>query len=525
MPNKLKLWLPPIFIIFIALWSVWPVLVSPTSVLTNGNEDILIVWILNQTIDKIPSALGDIFQANIFYPYKNVMAFTDLLIPSAIVSYLPVKISNQPIVSFNFALIVGQIATMLVIYFWWKDMAKSIPAAFLGAIVLGLSQIRILYFAHLQMWTMQWWLISVWMIWRYTKNSRVWQLYLGGAFLVIQVWESVLPVFWIVMVGAIILWPKLPELKRHWKHILIVVIGVLVLTLPVTSTYLGVSRELDVQRSIRDAAHFSLSVEQFWGQFASPALFILLILAFLGRSLSSWRKDRDFKWLLIVLIISFLFALGPVLKIDGQTFRIFGFPIPLPYAIAYYVVPGFTALRTPTRWLWPFAFAASGIIALGFKKYSLKKGLLVVILAITLAVLGGTRIKDTVRIVSPRQYPGVYHWLSTQDAGVILELPVYTVADRQLLNREIYRMLYSLEHKKQLVNGYSGFSPPQWQQLIAEIRSDFPNEELELKISDLGVDYIIVHKNELDKQKLEEIKKWGMNKLIFEDSKTNVYKL
>src|SRR3990170_194475 len=138
MLPRLKAWLPPIFLIFIAFWSVWPVVEKPAKVVTETYDGVFLVWQLNQTIQKIPGNLSNIFEGNIFYPHKNVMAYSDLLIPSAFLSALPVKLTGQPQMATSVMIILGQALTMLIVYFWWLELSGSRWAAFLGSLALGL---------------------------------------------------------------------------------------------------------------------------------------------------------------------------------------------------------------------------------------------------------------------------------------------------------------------------------------------------------------------------------------------------
>ncbi len=236
---------PVLLIVAIALWSLEPVLRNFTTSLSLGHEDLQLTWMLNQTIQKIPNNLANIFQGNIFYPLEDVMAFSDLFIPSAFLSWLPVYLTGEPVSAFNFSLIFSQVLSMLVIYFWFKEMTKSKWAAFLGATVLGLSQIRMHYYVHLHTWNMQWWIISVWMIWKYRTYAKKKYLCIAGVFIAIQLWESLLPVFWIGALGIVLLWPRLKLLLKNWKNLLAISAMVFVLTLPATNAYLGVSRRFD----------------------------------------------------------------------------------------------------------------------------------------------------------------------------------------------------------------------------------------------------------------------------------------
>ena len=509
--------LPYLLLLIISIWSVWPAVRSPLDTLTQGNEDILAVWILNQTIQKIPDNLGNIFQGNIFFPFQNTMAYSELFIPSALLSSIPVKLTGSPFLAYNFTLFIGQFLTMLVIYLWFKELTgKNWPAA-LGAIALGLSQIRIHYFAHLQMWSLQWFLASVFLIWKYRKTEQIKYLFFAGLFFVIQIWESLLPAMLTAFAGVILLFPKRLNIRLRFKKILVVAGMVGALVFPVARVYWQVSSEQGLKRTIRDAAHFSLSVEEIGGKFLSPGMFILTGLAFYSIGRKNFSKEKEFAWLIPLLFLGLIMAMGPVLKINQATFKIFNIPIPLPYAIAHYLVPGFGAFRTPSRWIWLFAFASSGIITLGFSKLRGKAYKIILPLAIILAIVGGSKVTTSVSMPTASEYPEVYRWLKNQEGDAILELPV--------MAKEFYRMLYSLEHRKYLVNGSSGFSPPEWQMLVTDITNNFPSKELENRLSAIGVDFIIVHKDQIDDEKLKIIISWGKNKLIREYANTLVYKL
>jgi len=86
-------------------------------------------------------------------------------------------------------------------------------------------------------------------------------------------------------------------------------------------------------------------------------------------------------------------------------------------------------------------------------------------------------------------------------------------------------MLYSLEHKKNLVNGTSGFTPLDREILAGNLEKDFPSIETEEILSEINVNYILVHKNQFTQDKIVIIKSWGKEKLIWEDAETLVYKL
>jgi hypothetical protein len=259
-----------------------------------------------------------------------------------------------------------------------------------------------------------------------------------------------------------------------------------------------------------------MSVNDLWGKFASPGLYILLVAAVIKKG---WLRER---WLWILLIFGVVMALGPVLKWQDTTLKIQDkWWIPMPYGILYYLVPGISALRSVHRYIWLAALAASGLIALGInnRRKSIALGGLLLV-----AIAGGGRLTPRGDFPKPAEYPAVYAWLKTQPGKVILEYPVYDWADKNH-GWEMYRMVYSLVHKKYLINGASGFMPPERGKLLEEIKVSYPSKQLDDKLGGLGVDYVIVHKDEISMEKLKGLEKNKNLKKIWEDEVNSVYRL
>ena len=182
----------------------------------------------------------------------------------------------------------------------------------------------------------------------------------------LQVWESLLPVYFsglVLSAKCLGLRPKI-QIK---KMLAAGVIWAAVAAVPLLA-YWGVAWEFGYKRSIREAAHNGLSVDELGSIYESPGLYVLLAVAVL-----KIKRVGQAKWLAAVVVISAVMALGPVLKWGGKTVKVGGrIPIPLPYAAAYYTVAGFGELQTPSRWIWLSGWAASGLIALGLKNYNLR---------------------------------------------------------------------------------------------------------------------------------------------------------
>jgi hypothetical protein len=125
------------------------------------------------------------------------------------------------------------------------------------------------------------------------------------------------------------------------------------------------------------------------------------------------------------------------------------------------------------------------------------------------------------------EFPKVYDFIADQKGDGLLEYPMYTWASKNNgLQKEFFRMYYSLKHKKNIVNGGSGFMPTERQYLIGIVNSKFPETEIVSLLSDMGVKYVIVHKSEISNLTFKKINEWGRELLIYDDENGDfVYKL
>ncbi len=523
-----------IFLVWIlAGWSIWPVLSHPAAAFRYGGDDGIITWQINQTIQKIPNHLEDLFSGNIFYPDKYTGAFHMLLVPTAVMGYLPVKLTGNPAAAYNTGETVAQFLTVTVIFLWFYELTGDWWAAFAGTEAMAFSQIRWYFQIDLHMWAMQWMLFSLWMVWRYTRNQKVWQLYAAGGFLGLQIWESIYQAGWFWLAAVILVYPKLRLFKKDLKHLAIIGAGILLFISPVISVYWKIYKLYGFGGSIREAANFAMSGNDLWGKFLSPGLYIaFLICGYLvvksqitNHKLQTKIFKGESKRFIILAVAGLVLALGPVLKWHDQTVKIFGrWFLPLPYGIIYYLIPGFSVLRSVHRFIWLTAFGMAGLISIWAAKIKSGRKWLVIGVLIPVVIAGGTGMPSMGRWPDVKDYPEVYKWLKLQSGQVILEYPVYLPADDRL-QREAFRMVYSLWHGKKLIYGASGYLPPERGKLIGEIANNYPDGILDRKLKELGTNYVVVHKDETTREKLAVFDEDKDLKKVWEDPKSVVYAL
>jgi hypothetical protein len=186
-------------------------------------------------------------------------------------------------------------------------------------------------------------------------------------------------------------------------------------------------------------------------------------------------------------------SFGPVIKVLGQTVKYSGFPLPLPYALFYYLFPGFSGFRTPGRFITLALLAATIIIGFALvpliKKLKTKSKIILTAIIFSLLLLeADLPLKGFP--VNINMHPVYKEVKSLPKTATILELPLklWTDPDHEI---ESIRSLYSLTHLHRRLGGYSGFATNNWIHLVENLNTSGLTSENLSKLHSLGITHVI----------------------------------
>lgn len=233
---------------------------------------------------------------------------------------------------------------------------------------------------------------------------------------------------------------------------------------------------------------------------SSGALLGALALSRRARSVAARLAVAPQAWAVTVLVIAWWLSLGPAPTSFGRPLN-----LAAPYMVLLDYVPGFSGVRAPARFAMIVAFALAVLAGFGSKALldSPRWGRAVVTV-VALGFLAEARahpfpvnvvvpVKNLAtpepRVYPPERAPSVYAAARGLPAGAVLvELPF---GRPQYDRRSMY---YSTTHWRPLLNGDSGYYPPDYPNLILAL-SDIPGRP-ELAWETLrtrGVTHAIVH--------------------------------
>lgn len=519
--------------------------------LLDWNDYPLFVWIMQHNIDNFQQLkFAGFFNTNIFYPFQGNLLFSDLFLPTSLIGYLVQFFIKSPLAIFNTVFFLVLAINPIACIFFWKNFFSSRWLLFFAALTTAFSPFIILNSYHFQM-------LNVWPLFfclgfMLKKELSLKNALFGGIFLAIQflsgVYYAIFALFIISIWYLIIIWEiknsRIKIIHLFLKLLLFAFIFILLVGFFIIK-YLQVKNAYDITREYWEyviyAAHPSdylflpyksilagTNIFQRWNSFNNHGSsagfpgFILVTLSLIG--IFSYQNINKVKtmvlklnkqtlFFLILLICGFIFSLGPRLSVNGAYVG-----IPLPYSVVLKLMPLFEPIRADSRWCFIFYFSLTYFACLGIQKVSksVKKE---IILVFALVILYLIEIIPISRETESKQfYNPVYGIVKNQCSikkQVMLEYPLtQDKKDANIVTNLSYKtqmLLASLIHKCSIVNGYSGYTPKDYERYETELYIIVPDggkDRFYQLLKQRNVDLIKLNKNEIYLNKSKTISMW-----------------
>ena len=474
---------------------------------------------------QLPIDPAHLFDGNIFWPETNTLAFSDAMLllgvagtPLIHAGIHPAAVHNLLLVaSFTFA---GYASWRLV-----HRLTDSAPAALVSGMVFAFAPYRFAHIGHLELlWTafMPAALLALYaLLARPTVRRGIWLGVLIGLQGLCSLYYMVFLVVWLVPVALL---ARLHIAFRPTKqHVIAFVAGAattVVLLAPYVRPYLDARARLG-ERSTEELQRYSATLPDYlraswgnrlygtqWGEsIEERSLFPgVVVLVFIAVSVV-WVRSR----LTIAFAIAGLVAIDLSLGVNG-----------LLYPLASKVVPMLTSFRAPARFgvLALLTFAVLSGIAVAHMTRGATHHRRRWTAALVMAALG---VEYWSAPVETRETPlaplRVHEWLRVQPHGAVIELPVPR-PEELWRNEPLYEYL-SIYHWQPVVNGYSGFAPSSYLQLLERMR-DFPSDDVIRFLSERGVKVAIVHERFLSAEEFNTLlaacqdPRWFSDVIVFD---------
>lgn len=498
----------------------------------NAGDPMLNAWILGWVSDALIARPGELWNAPIFHPHANALAFSEHLIGMALFVAPVYWLTGNAILTYNIAFLAGYAFIGFALFVLVRALTGRADAGVVAGVVVACSPYLVSsQVARVQMLSAGWSVLTFFWLHRYLATSQRWALAAGAVCWALQLLSNTyLGVFLAVPVGVLLL---VSFARRRpafgWRHAGALAAAGAVLLAVAAATLLPYARaqhELGLAHSPDEVTRYSAQVRSYasvwheresawwWHEDTSDrALFpgVLMVgLAALG-AVAAVRQRRgpagmggDPLAYVAMAALVFVLTLGPEPSVHGAPLGIWS-----PYGLLTDLVPGFDGFRAPGRFA-VFVVLALGVLAgvgaasvLTGRGRGTRRGVLAVVVAVSL--WDGHRAYDWLALL-PDEEPSAtaaYAWLAEQPRAAVFELPVVTHFQGQRPyaggSVTLRYQLAALKHGHALVNGSSGFITP----LVTLLQGhgsplatlDTADDALRI-LRAIGTRYVVTHRRE-----------------------------
>lgn len=478
----------------------WPLARDPGGNSRVDNGDMMLnAWIVAWVAHQLPRDPLHLFDANIFWPERRTLAYSEPLIVPA-VAVLPVTwLGGSAVLAHNLSMLVGFATTGWAFCLLSRRWTGSWGAGLVAGSLAAFNAHTLTRLAHLQAHYLGFLALALYAFDRLLTERRVGDAVRLGAAVALQAMASIyLVVFagWALVLGATVRseWWRRPGRVRAVLLVALAALVCVVVGGPVLAQYARVRHDLGFVRSAEHARLYASSWTDYlytgghvhypsWSRrfgesqaanFPGVVATALALVA-LGRR-SAWREPR-MRMSVAILAGAVVLSVAPWLP---------------GFAWMHEWVPMMGAIRNYSRF-GQLALVALAILAgFGVARISERLGpgprsALAVVVLVTLANVEALRAP-----LGYERYTGIpaaYVALEREPQAVVAELPVFPTRHISISARYV---LNSTAHWRPIVNGYSGFIPPSYERWI-EAADDFPSDRSVSALHALGVTHVVVH--------------------------------
>lgn len=496
--SRAALWTVGIIALYSALtlFMTYPqVTAMDRGVSVDIGDPLLSTWRLSWVAHQLVTDPWHLFDANIFYPEKGTLAFSDSMIVPGMTAAPLLWLGVHQILVYNILLLAGFALSGAAMFLLVRALTKHTGAALIAGFVFGFLPYRYMHYAHLELQWTQWMPLCLWALHRTVTGGRLRDGLLTGVLVALQTLSSfyygIFFVTYLVPVAAALFWSvKGPRLWPAMRSLAAGAVLAAVIIAPFVRPYLA------ARQSVGERPDFEVELYS-----ATP----LNYLAAHGRNLlmgertKEWgAQERELFQGFAVPIIAVV-GLWPPLSLArigyaaglAVAFELslgtngFGYPLLREYVLPY------RGLRVPARMGILVGLSLAILVGYGVARLSRMSRpgwRRHATIAVVAALIYGEYRSELVLKNIWLDPPAVYDALASEPNAVILELPLIAP---DIALEPVY-MYFSTFHWHRMINGYSGFSPPSYRELVEKTRT-FPDAASLEEIRRRGVSYVIVH--------------------------------
>ena len=436
-----------VLFVLLAIAFTWPLAPNLDRAVADPGDPLLNTWILDWDWWATLHQPLSLFHANAFHPARYSLAFSENLYGVAVLLFPLRAVGVGAVAAYNVAMIAGFAFCGFAAFVLGMRLTRSFAAGLAAGVFYAFVPWRFVQLSHVQYVWGGWLPLLLVALLAYHERPTWKRAWLLAAVFVMNGLTNIHYLFFGALAIAITAALLIP--REHWRALAVTMTAAMVVLLPFLIPYAIVAKLYGMQRTAEEVMRFSaMPADWLPGAVESEKKLWPGGLSLIVAALALFVRDRAKVALaLLWIVIGFLGSLG--LNFVFHEF-LFG------------AVPGFRAIRAPSRWA-VIAYIGLAILIALFTAALRRFGW---IMPVAFAVaLWSAPVRWF--LVDPHTAP-VYTWLAQQRVSAIVELPMDSLAS------DYEYMLHATAHHQRFVNGISGFGPPAMNTFSACGHGPFP---------------------------------------------------
>jgi hypothetical protein len=463
------------------------------------------VWNVAWVAHAITSDPGNLWNANIFHPYPNALAFSDPNIFSGALAVPAWLATGNAMVAFNWAVVWAFMLAALSMFWLVRYLTGSLAGGALSALLFAFCPYVFSHLTHIQLLMTFGLPLSLLAMHRVIERPGPLRGTVLGLALAAQGLASgYYGIFAGLSVGMGLLWWGILDRRwretRYWAAALVAAAVTALIIAPFIAPFASIRAE-GFGRTLDDARMYGAGWRDY---LASPMVLHRWMLPLIG----TWGEVLFPGFIAIGLTVVAVAraAAGrraPALPLPrhlvGFYLTLAGFALWASfgpdagfYRILHDSLPFFSLIRAPSRFgvLVTLAMAVLSGVALADLGFGARHGWRRVLVGAVVALAVARSTVGPLRLVDWPEVHAVDERLRQLPAGAVAEFPFFSQATNRHLHTEY--MLASTRHWQPLINGYSDHTPPQAFADMA-VLATFPEREAWAVLQRRQARYVVMH--------------------------------
>jgi hypothetical protein len=491
MPAR-ELLLVALVMIGLTCLMTWPQVARLNAVPDLG-DPLFSTWRLAWVAHQLPRDPFHLFDANIFYPERLTLAYSDsILLPAlAVTPFLWLGVPG--VIVYNLLMLSTFVLAGTAMYLLVRALTGQAPPALVAAVIFAFYPFRFEHYSHLELQVSFWVPLALLALHRTVAFGRRRDGALTGALFAAQVYSCM---YFGIFLAAYLLpcWAIVATGWRRMRHsLLALVLGAVLagaLLTPLAVPYVQ-ARQMVGERSRSEVEYYSALPQDYLNPHWTLATYAPLD-----------RRAMPERALFpgIVAVALAVVGLWPPLSTSRLAYAaglLFAFDASLgyhgySYPLLRWLVPAFHGLRVPARISMLVGFSLAVLAGCGIARLTRSarprvRWAIAGLAAVVLLVEVRPRLPFVPVDLRPEP---IYAYFDGRPAAVLAELP--TGPARGVVDTDFQYMYASTFHWQRLLNGVSGFMPLSKSE-FAEAMEHFPDDRAMAVLVARGTDYLMVH--------------------------------